>query len=258
MECDRVATWIDSYIDGELGPAEAARLDSHIGGCPRCAASVDERRRLREAIGSPQMHRSAPDSLRAAVVNMGRMGARMARSRPPRWAWVSLAASVLLAVAAGWLALDRHRIDALRTSPVHEAVSAHIRSLMATHLADIATSDRHTVKPWFAGKLDFSPTVTDHSAEGFRLVGGRLDYIGGRPAAAVVYARREHTINLFSVPDKGGKTGTLEVQNDRGFHAVHWSDGAMEYCAVSDLGTDELVAFAGLVRSDRPTGANMP
>jgi anti-sigma factor RsiW len=149
-----------------------------------------------------------------------------------------------------WLIAERGGL-AGGESVMHDAVSSHIRSLMASHLEDVAKSDQHTVKPWFAGKVDFSPPVVDHSAEGFPLAGGRLDYVAGRPAAAVVYMRRAHVINLFVCPEPTGSSGSPappQTIDDRGYHAIGWSDGAMRFCAVSDVAPEELATFVKVVR----------
>src|SRR6185369_12222815 len=157
--------------------------------------------------------------------------------------WVSLAASVALAGLTIWFAVHRSAAAGIQDIALREAVSSHIRSLMASHLADIAVSDQHTVKPWFAGKLDFAPPVADFTADGFPLAGGRLDYVGGRPVAAVIYHRRAHVINLFSGPDLSGTASPPRMSEDRGYHALSWSDGSLRFCAVSDVSADELATF---------------
>jgi anti-sigma factor RsiW len=150
--------------------------------------------------------------------------------------------------------LSSSTVSSAQDLVLREAVSSHIRSLMVTHLADIATSDQHTVKPWFQGKLDFSPAVVDHAADGFPLTGGRLDYVAGRPVAAVVYQRRAHVINLFTCPDGDAKASDPKSVLDRGYNAVTWSDGSMKFCAVSDVSGDELMNFVALVRGESKPG----
>jgi anti-sigma factor RsiW len=246
MQCAEATTLIDAYIDGELEPGAASGLEAHTQACQRCADAVTERRQLIDALADADRY-AAPPLLRDSIAAVAGLS-RPAHSRAPVWAWLSLAASVVLATATLWLAAHRGANAPLETALLHDAVSSHVRSLMAAHLADIATSDQHTVKPWFAGKLDFSPPVTDYASQGFPLTGGRLDYVGGRPVAAVVYARRAHVINLFVCPDAAAKPSPPEASNDRGFHAISWSDGAMRYSAVSDVAADELAAFVQLVR----------
>jgi len=141
----------------------------------------------------------------------------------------------------------RHSIS--RDEFVRDAVSSHIRSLMGAHLADIAVSDQHAVKPWFAGKLEFSPRVVDFSSEGFPLGGGRLDYVAGRPAAAIIYTRHAHVINLLSSSDPSVLDSLPQKTADRGYQSISWTESGMRFCAVSDLNADELMAFVQLVRS---------
>jgi anti-sigma factor RsiW len=238
---------IDAYIDGELDSARSGEVESHIGACERCAAGVQDRRALRGAVRQGGLYRPAPQAVRSAVLEAIRSGAHQStRVRTPRWAWASLAASLMLMGAFAWLAVTGRDSTSPDNIILREAVSSHIRSLMASHLADIAISDQHAVKPWFAGKLDFSPRVVDHAADGFPLTGGRLDYINGRPVAAVVYQRRQHVINLFTCPDAARAKAPTHSQ-DRGYNAVTWTDGAMRYCAVSDVNREDLDSFVTLV-----------
>jgi len=130
------------------------------------------------------------------------------------------------------------------TSLLEDVVDDHVRSLMADHLVDVQSSDQHTVKPWFLGRVDFSPPVIDLAATGFPLVGGRLEYVGDRPAAALVYQRQTHAINVFIVPDDSQQTGRADLHSIRGFHVVHWIRGGMSFWAVSDLNETELTEFA--------------
>jgi anti-sigma factor RsiW len=238
---------IDAYIDGELDTTRAGELESHIATCGQCATGVQDRRALRSAVRQGGLYRPAPQSVRSAVLESVRAGSpQPTRIRTPRWAWAALAACITLMGAVGWLIAQGHGAVSTDTLIMREAVSSHIRSLMASHIADVATSDQHTVKPWFAGKLDFSPRVVDHASDGFPLTGGRLDYINNRPVAAIVYQRRQHTINLFTCPDTA-RPKTPTHSQDRGYNAVTWTDGAMRYCAVSDVNRDDLDLFVNLV-----------
>jgi anti-sigma factor RsiW len=245
-------TVLDAYIDGELDADRAAQVKAHTASCQACAAAVEDRRALRDSVRQSELYRPAPASLRGAVLRDLHAIAPVKPASPPRpplWAWGSLAACVALSAALVWVLVSS------RGAPEHDlvvrdAVSSHIRSLMAAHLADVAASDQHTVKPWFAGKLDFSPKVVDFAPDGFPLTGGRLDYVAGRPVAAVVYQRRAHIINLFTCPDTA-KAQAARAGQDRGYNAVAWSDGAMRYCAVSDLAAPELMTFAELVQGTK-------
>jgi anti-sigma factor RsiW len=235
MTCDEVERNVDLFIDREL-PADAdGSVREHLGSCASCRERVAER----EAVG--RMVRSipyyeAPDRLRARVVGE----ARRSRSKSRLFAWA--AAAVLVLSIGGGISFLRP-VGSGDSPAVGAVVDAHVRSLMAEHLFDVRSTDRHTVKPWFLGKLDFSPPVADLASIGFPLVGGRLDYVSGRPVAALVYQRQRHTINVFvwptSDPASDVKEGAL-----RGFHVRRWVRQGMSFCVVSDVNDADLTEFA--------------
>jgi anti-sigma factor RsiW len=178
--------------------------------------------------------------------------ARAARPARRAWKWATaiapLAAAAALAIIVGPRVWPRQS-----EATVEDAVIvAHVRSLLANHLTDVASSDQHTVKPWFQGKLDYSVSVTDWAAEGFPLVGGRLDYVEDTPTAALVYKRAQHVINLFVWPSKGGASKDEPVQrlSRRGYGAYRWSKEGMRYWAVSDVNDADLKTFVDLVRRE--------
>src|SRR3989441_11598867 len=159
--------------------------------------------------------------------------------------WLALAASLALVAVGSWrLGLSRAGADAL----AGQVLASHVRSLMPGHLADVVSSDQHTVKPWFNGKLDFSPPVYDFVGRGFPLIGGRLEYVGGRPVAALVYGRRQHLINVFLWPTEAGPTEGRPATTRQGYHLLHWTTPRYSYWVASHLGLPELRDFAALLQ----------
>jgi anti-sigma factor RsiW len=203
-------------------------LDQHLLACPSCRIRTHAR------------YYEAPPGLEQKILR----GLPTQSGPSLRWRWLALAACLLLAVSLAWnFALLRSRVDP-RQLLAADVVSAHIRSLAGSHLLDVASSDHHTVKPWFAGKLDFSPAVKD--LDGFPLLGGRLEYFDGHPAAALVYGRRSHTINLFTWPSTAPLADAAQTRN--GYHLQSWSSNGMAYWAVSDLAEPELRQFVSEYR----------
>jgi anti-sigma factor RsiW len=199
----------------------------------------------------PELIRRIHDSLPTQSRTSSRLDTsefRTSRSDTRRQ-WLAIAASVLVAICLGLT------IYLLRSRPsssellAEQVVSGHIRAMMGTHLIEVPSSDQHTVKPWFAGKLDFSPPVKDLAQSGFTLVGGRTDYIGDHPAAALVYRRRQHIINLFIWPSSRDSRAISAPRTVNGYNVIEWTAGAMNFCAVSDLNLQELREFAALSRN---------
>jgi anti-sigma factor RsiW len=205
-----------------LMETDDAALAEHLLTCPSCA------------IGAHATYYEAPPSLEQKI----RQSLRRETSRSTNWRWLAMAACLLLGVSlTGNLALLRSRVD-LGQVLAEDVVSAHVRSLAGTHLIDVPSSDQHTVKPWFNGKLDFAPTVKE--VQGFPLLGGRLEYLQGHPAAAMIYGRAQHVINLFTWP--AAKAGAGE-DTFHGYHLLSWWANGMTYWAVSDLNLEELRQF---------------
>ena len=249
MRCDDVIDRLSPFLDDELGPVESQAIVEHLAACASCSAALARQQKLSADLRAELEYHRAPDLLRARIQGDARASLGPADRRAPfavPWRWLSAAAAVAVVVGAGWVALigTNEREFAATT---REAVSDHVRSLMADHLDDVVSTDQHTVKPWFNGKLDFSPPVDDFSASGYPLVGGRLDYLSGRAVAALVYQRRKHVINVFVWPAADGGATMSPVSTRQGFHVIRATHGGMAFCLVSDLNADELRAFAKMV-----------
>jgi anti-sigma factor RsiW len=252
MDCNRIQTLLDGYVDGELDLVNALEIEEHLGDCPGCAQRYAELMELLSAISTNRnvLYRPAPAALRKKIQASVRKMDRAERGRPRlRWGWAAAAVLVVALLvlatgfASGWFASRQDNQLA------QEVESAHVRSLMANHLTDITSTDQHTVKPWFDGRLDFSPPVVDLKAQGYPLIGGRLDYLQGHPVASLVYMRNKHVINLFLWPSSNPVKGVQESSSN-GYNLFHWRQGGMEYWATSDLNTTEMHSFVGLVQED--------
>ena len=239
MNCPDVDRVIGAYTGDELGPAEAAEVRAHLDACPACRQRVTAQQSLGRLIRRTPYY-TAPDRLRVAVAT----ARRPARVSPQVLAW---AAMVTLAVSLGSGAVIRtvraHQAATATNAVAQDVVASHVRALMGAHLFDVRSTDQHTVKPWFLGKLDFSPPVDDLTPPGFPLVGGRLDYVAGRPVAALVYQRRQHTINVFVWPSSDSGEAVTDARTLRGFQVRHWTRDSMTFWAVSDLNDTELDQF---------------
>ena len=252
MSCEEVRELLPAYADGELDAARALAIEKHLAGCAACAARLQEARALSKALGTHAPYHRMPDALRARLsASLPREAAQPGRSAPHRQ-WLplgaALAAGMVLALGANLFMAGRATDDRL----ADEVIAGHVRSLMANHLEDVASSDQHTVKPWFIGKLDFAPPVRDPAARDFPLIGGRLDYIGGRSVAALVYRHRSHMINLFVWPADSASQTEPETESRKGYSLVHWTDSGMNWWAVSDLNAAELGSFAQTLRAPPP------
>jgi anti-sigma factor RsiW len=246
MSCHETKTFIDSYLDGELDLVRSIELERHLNDCSACAALREMRRTVQREVRNDLLRYRSPDELKKGVRAALAAQDRRERQESRRaWSWISLQWPIAAASAAAMLVISALWLRPVPNSVQREVVDSHVRSLMANHLTDVVSSDQHTVKPWFAGKLDFSPPVRDFAAEGFPLVGGRLDYVDNHAAAAIVYRRNQHVINALVWPvrasDQGFRNGV-----EQGYHVIETVHGGMEFWIVSDLNTDELAQFAKL------------
>jgi len=241
MNCQQAKPLIDPYADGELEAAAILELEQHLQSCAACALAWRNLQSLKKTLKSDALYFTAPAELRQ------RIKAQLpspAKAAPPRlawnWNWLTTAMSGAFAVCLALLLLVHPSSEPPLTQ---EIISSHIRSLMGSHLMDVVSTDQHTVKPWFNGKLDFSPPVKDLATQEFPLVGGRLDYLGGRSVAALVFQRHKHVINLFIWPAKEADAKAVPVTPSQGYNLIHWSEAGMTFWAVSDLNEKELMEF---------------
>ena len=271
---------MDGYLDGELDPITSQTIEQHLRECPKCDQAYKIHGSLIHAIGNATPYYKAPAELRERIQsslrdeiaelprrNVARDTEPLFPRRQPRprailwetsWNWLALAAAIIFAAIIALTLVSRLQRPEADQFLATQLIASHVRSLMANHLTDVASSDQHTVKPWLDAKLDFAPPVVDLSSEGFPLVGGRLDYLDNRPVAALVYQRRKHFINLFVWPAETGadtttrsagnrqRSLTLKAISRQGYHLLHWLDSEFNYWAISDISAEELQEFEQL------------
>jgi anti-sigma factor RsiW len=254
MTSAHIGESLGAYVDGELPPDRAMEIAEHLTTCAECSREYDAMlvtvRTTREGLA----HYTAPDVLRARIRGSLREEtapavSRVAPSKRRGWRipWNAVAAALVIAVASSGVTMVASR-RASDSPMAQEVLASHIRSLMPEHLTDVRSNDQHNVKPWFNGRLDFSPAVPRLEEQGFPLLGGRVDYVGGRPVAVVVYGRRQHVINVFSWPVSSDDKAAPAPQTRNGYNLEHWRQGGVEHWAVSDLNAAELRQFVGMLR----------
>lgn len=251
MSCDYTRTILHGYLDGELDAPRAAEFEHHLEHCRECAEALGTEESLRSSLQRAGLSEQAPVSLRKKIradLNASTATALPRSLRIPAWRWLAVAAAILIVASVSWYAWPRFQNSAASSSvTAAEIIDAHVRSLQPGHLTDVASTDQHTVKPWFNGKLAFVPPVKDHADEGFPLVGGRLDVLGGQNVAALVYARRKHFINVFVWPTKEADTPIHPPGSRQGYQWRHWRHQGMEFCAISDVSDADLYELAQLI-----------
>jgi anti-sigma factor RsiW len=248
MQCEEVRPLLDAYLDGEVAEAERSLLRDHVECCAECGPEAAALERLRDGIRRAAPIYRAREALRSRVRAALRREAAEARPTTMRAAgWLAYAASILLAVAVGSGGTFLLTGERQENTIANEVIDSHLRSLLGSHLTDVASSDKHTVKPWFAGRTDLSPPGVDLAAESFPLIGGRLDLIQGKPVPALVYRAGKHVINVFVLPSRPGDHG--ETVTRRGYTLNHWNQGDLGYWAVSDASADEFGKFEHAFRA---------
>ncbi len=239
MTCEEAEVMLHALIDDELDAGHAREVEAHVAQCERCAAQLAAYRDLHQAVQGGNLRYAAPASLRRsidrAVPSLVMTNRRTLLKGFALGGVVSAAAAASITLVIVGSDRDKRILG--------EAISAHLRSLQADHLTDVLSSDQHTVKPWFNGRIDLAPPIIDLTAEGFTLIGGRLDFIDGKPVAAIVYRRRVHVINLFVAQGMGPALPAPKVESVQGFNILRWSDQGLNLLAVSDLNPDELEEF---------------
>ncbi|HEY7243899.1 MAG TPA: anti-sigma factor [Xanthobacteraceae bacterium] len=243
MSCAENQILLHALLDGELDAGHAREVETHLRECTCCAGEFRAHRRMQAAIASAALRFEAPASLRRRIEKaLPALPQRSANRRAVLKGFAmgsalstAMAASVVIGIIRNG---EQERV-------LGDVVSAHVRSLQGEHLTDVETTDQHTVKPWFNGKLDLAPPVVDLTAQGFTMIGGRLDYLDGRAVACIVYRRRKHVINLFVAPAADFTARGARLDSLQGYGICRWTAHGLEFFAVSDINPDELREFVG-------------
>jgi mycothiol system anti-sigma-R factor len=247
VTCDASRSVLHAYLDGELDAPRAAEFEQHLEGCPACTRDLEAQESLRSSIQRAQLYEPAPLDLENKI---RKQLAANAEPRPvrrfPALQWFAAAAALILAIGITWKVLPKYGSDSELSASAGEIVDSHIRSLQPGHLTDVTSTDQHTVKPWFDGRIAFAPPVKDFAEEGFPLVGGRLDVLEGQTVAALVYGRRKHFISVYVWPDRPGASDQYSGTKS-GYNWISWRQGELRLCAVSDTNRDDLAALKDLI-----------
>jgi anti-sigma factor RsiW len=247
MSCERTETVLHVYFDNELDALGAAEFERHLEQCFECNEALQGLKSLRSSIGVSQLYEKTPAAFRKKVL------AQVSPARPViiepsrrNWQWLAVAATLVLLAYGTWRIISLGRVDGFQITLAAEVIDAHLRSLQPGHLTDVVSTDQHTVKPWFDGKLDFSPPVRDFADQGFPLQGGRLDVVDNHAVAALVYGRRKHLVNVFIWPTNE-KDASSRSGSRQGYHWLDWRKNGMEFCAVSDSAASDLSELQSLL-----------
>ncbi|MES2407035.1 MAG: anti-sigma factor [Pseudomonadota bacterium] len=255
MNCKRTLELLPAHLDQELGLSESSEIDQHLQSCVACHKAFVSQSALRDAVKQRATYYQAPADLGGRInaalpeYEEADVPAKRHSWRWGSWNWLnagSLLASLVVLVWSAGLYLATPSTNELLAE---EVLSSHVRSLMVNHIADVVSSDQHTVKPWFDGKLDFSPTVRDLADQGFPLVGGRLDYLDHRSVAALVYRHRLHLINVYIWPAASQRQTPVRTLSIQGYHLIHWHEAGMVYWMISDLDPRDLMTLAHILQA---------
>jgi len=258
VDCRETRDLLPAHADRELGLRDAAEIDRHLQSCAACQAELARQNTLRAVVKKHATRFEAPPHLESRI-----QAALTPESMPApkvkwtwRWNWLNMGAAFASVFAVVWSIGLYLAVPSVEDQLADQVISSHVRSLMVDHIADVASSDQHTVKPWFNGKLDFSPTVTDFTAQGFPLIGGRLDYLNSRTVAAVVYRHRQHLINEYVWPaSAGAKDSAVQTLTRNGFNVARWTKNGMVYWVISDLNSHDLMTLVQMLRNADGTPA---
>ncbi len=257
MTCEETRILLHALVDGELDAGHAREVEAHVASCPACAAQLRDYREMRQALSAPALRHQAPAALRARIEGALPQRRPVAAVGSRRSLLKGLAMGSVLsgALAASLVVFVMRQEEDQRI--LGDVVSAHLRSLQGDHLIDVQSTDQHTVKPWFNGRLDVAPPVVDLTAQGFTLIGGRVDYLDARPVAAIVYKRRAHVINLFvaQVAGGAGPEPRATIAQVQGFNIWRWTRSDLGFWAVSDIDAEELQEFGDKLEAAVRSGA---
>lgn len=259
MDCTHARSLVHGYIDGELDSESVIAVDQHLQSCLGCKKIYDQYSTLQSTVRKQASYFTAPPALADRVrANLGLATHAPRKVARPRsnWfqfdQWLQFGTAIATTAAVTWVVALQLNSPSLDEAISEQVIAGYARSVLTSHITDVATSDQHTVKPWLSGKLDFSPPVMDLAARGFPLVGGRLDYLDNRPVAALVYRSRQHLINLFVWPyAKSDHAAAMQTLSKHGYYLLHWVDAGMTYWAISDVDPADLKTFAEAYASSK-------
>ena len=262
MSCDLTQRVVPGYLDGELDLVRMIETETHLDVCSTCAEDLESQQALRSVLQRSSLSHAAPMVLRARIQSslraLSKADVQKSRIKWPSlnfWQLAGAFALLVLVSITGWQWTARLRPPSSDQRITAQVFASHVRSLEANHLMDVVSTDQHTVKPWFDGKLDFSPPVEDLASDGFPLVGGRLDYVEDRAVAALVYQRRKHFINVFVWTDSAGPSPTQPIESRQGYNITRWSHGGFQFWAISDVSAPELAEFVQILGARIPPGS---